>query len=161
MGGVDLNNMLAGLYRIDHRSRKWTRRIYFWVIGTVTTNAWQLYRREYEQVNGQSTGTMDLLQFTNMVSESLCLEGKEVPLFKGRRPRKPAAVMEPGPLRSARAMPSVVQDAQEDQYAHWPANHSSRKQCRLCSQLSFTYCTKCNAFLCLNKARNCFTAFHT
>ncbi|KRY41337.1 hypothetical protein T01_12675 [Trichinella spiralis] len=42
MGGIDLNNMLAALYRIEHKSRKWTRRIFFWIISTAMTNAWQL-----------------------------------------------------------------------------------------------------------------------
>ncbi|KRZ08874.1 PiggyBac transposable element-derived protein 3, partial [Trichinella zimbabwensis] len=28
MGGVDLNNMLSGLYRVSHRSRKWTKIIF-------------------------------------------------------------------------------------------------------------------------------------
>ncbi|KRX31625.1 hypothetical protein T06_1657, partial [Trichinella sp. T6] len=34
-----LNNMLAALYRIEHKSRKWTRRIFFWIISTAMTNA--------------------------------------------------------------------------------------------------------------------------
>ena len=28
MGGVDLNDMMQALYRIDHKSRKWYRRIF-------------------------------------------------------------------------------------------------------------------------------------
>ncbi|KRY36418.1 hypothetical protein T01_14540, partial [Trichinella spiralis] len=41
MGGIDLKNMLAALYRIEHKSRKWTRRIFFWIISTAMTDAWQ------------------------------------------------------------------------------------------------------------------------
>ncbi|XP_003366788.1 hypothetical protein Tsp_13775 [Trichinella spiralis] len=64
MGGIDLNNMLAALYRIEHKSRKWTRRIFFWIISTAMTNAWQLYKRDRKEMPGTCTGTLDLLSFT-------------------------------------------------------------------------------------------------
>ncbi|KRZ69460.1 PiggyBac transposable element-derived protein 1 [Trichinella papuae] len=72
-GGIDLNSMLAALYRIEHKSRKWTRRIFFWIINTAMTNAWKLYKRDSKEMPGTSTGTMDLLSFTCQVSQSLCL----------------------------------------------------------------------------------------
>ncbi|XP_003372674.1 putative thrombospondin type 1 domain protein, partial [Trichinella spiralis] len=59
-----LNNMLAALYRIEHKSRKWTRRIFFWIISTAMTNAWQLYKRDRKEMPGTCTGTLDLLSFT-------------------------------------------------------------------------------------------------
>ncbi|KRX25413.1 hypothetical protein T07_6386 [Trichinella nelsoni] len=48
MGGIDLNNMLAALYRIEHKSRKWTRRI----ISTAVTDAWQLYKGDKKEMPG-------------------------------------------------------------------------------------------------------------
>ncbi|KRZ15838.1 PiggyBac transposable element-derived protein 2 [Trichinella zimbabwensis] len=38
LGGVDLSNMLSALYKIGHKSRKWTRRIFYWVIVTAAAN---------------------------------------------------------------------------------------------------------------------------
>ncbi|KRZ76886.1 hypothetical protein T10_10847 [Trichinella papuae] len=38
MGGVDLSNMLSALYKIGHKSRKWTRRIFYWIIVTAAVN---------------------------------------------------------------------------------------------------------------------------
>ena len=45
MGGVDLFDMLMSLYRIDHRSKKWYRRIFYWSIHLGTVNGWLIYRR--------------------------------------------------------------------------------------------------------------------
>ncbi|XP_003366621.1 conserved hypothetical protein, partial [Trichinella spiralis] len=64
MGGIDLNNMLATLYRIEHKSREWTRRIFFWIISTAMTDAWQLYKRDRKEMPVTCTGTLDLLSFT-------------------------------------------------------------------------------------------------
>ncbi|KAL1237814.1 Chimeric ERCC6-PGBD3 protein [Trichinella pseudospiralis] len=40
MGGVDLTGMLISLYRIDHKCRKWHRRVFFWAIHVALTNSW-------------------------------------------------------------------------------------------------------------------------
>ncbi|XP_003368581.1 conserved hypothetical protein [Trichinella spiralis] len=78
MGGIDLNNMLATLYRIEHKSREWTRRIFFWIISTAMTDAWQLYKRDRKEMPVTCTGTLDLLSFTCQVSQSLCLVNKSI-----------------------------------------------------------------------------------
>ncbi|KRY70144.1 PiggyBac transposable element-derived protein 1 [Trichinella pseudospiralis] len=44
MGGVDLTGMLISLYRIDHKCRKWHRRVFFWAIHVALTNSWLKYR---------------------------------------------------------------------------------------------------------------------
>lgn len=44
IGGVDLADMLMELYKVNHRSRKWYKRIFYWCLGTSVTNAWLLYR---------------------------------------------------------------------------------------------------------------------
>ncbi|KRY40160.1 hypothetical protein T01_5604 [Trichinella spiralis] len=59
MGGVDLNNMLSGLYRISHKSRNWTKVVFFGVIATAATNGWLFYRREYEVFSGQKSDSID------------------------------------------------------------------------------------------------------
>ncbi|XP_049302012.1 piggyBac transposable element-derived protein 3-like [Bactrocera dorsalis] len=45
MGGVDLADMLMELYKINHRSRKWYIRVFYWCLGTSVINAWLLYRK--------------------------------------------------------------------------------------------------------------------
>ncbi|KAL1284517.1 PiggyBac transposable element-derived protein [Trichinella pseudospiralis] len=40
MRGVDLTGMLISLYRIDHKCRKWHRRVFFWAIHVALTNSW-------------------------------------------------------------------------------------------------------------------------
>ncbi|KAL1285029.1 PiggyBac transposable element-derived protein [Trichinella pseudospiralis] len=43
MRGVDLTGMLISLYRIDHKCRKWHRRVFFWAIHVALTNSWLKY----------------------------------------------------------------------------------------------------------------------
>ncbi|KRZ01390.1 hypothetical protein T11_14306 [Trichinella zimbabwensis] len=161
MGGVDLNNMLSGLYRVSHRSRKWTKIIFFSVIATAATNGWLLYRREYELFSGKKSDSMDLLAFMTSISESLCLTNKALTPQRGRRRgRTVEEVAEPSTSTGARLMPPIVEDAQKDKVAHWPDVGEKRRRCRYCSKLSFVYCIKCNAPLCMSKARKCFQLFH-
>ncbi|KRZ77358.1 PiggyBac transposable element-derived protein 2 [Trichinella papuae] len=161
MGGVDLNNMLSGLYRVSHKSRKWTKIIFFWVIATAATNGWLLYRREYELFSGKKSDSMDLLAFMTSISESLCLTNKALTPQRGRRRgRTVEEVAEPSTSTGARLMPPIVEDAQKDKVAHWPDVGEKRRRCRYCSKLSFVYCIKCNAPLCMSKARKCFQLFH-
>ncbi|XP_050038274.1 piggyBac transposable element-derived protein 3-like [Dermacentor andersoni] len=44
MGGVDLMDMLVALYRINLRSKKSYRRLFFHLLDTVIVNSWLLYR---------------------------------------------------------------------------------------------------------------------
>lgn len=45
---------------------------------------------------------------------------------------------------------------------HWPAYEAKRQRCEICPRGVFTYvkCDKCKVFLCFNKDRNCFKAYH-
>ena len=45
MGGVDLFDMFSALYRIDHKGRKWYRRIFLWGLSLSAINGWILYKR--------------------------------------------------------------------------------------------------------------------
>ncbi|XP_003370053.1 hypothetical protein Tsp_11338 [Trichinella spiralis] len=108
MGGIDLNNMLAALYRIKHRNRKWTRRIFFWIISTAMTNAWQLYKRDRKLMLGTCTGTLDLLSFTCQVSQTL----------SHSRASSPTAPMTS--RRLGRRPTDLSREAAKDQTSHWP-----------------------------------------
>jgi hypothetical protein len=75
MGGCDLSDMLAALYRIDHKSRKWYMRIFHWVLNVAVINGWLLYRRHENQrlagLRSCKTVNMQLCEFTASISESL------------------------------------------------------------------------------------------
>ncbi|KRY39907.1 hypothetical protein T01_4675 [Trichinella spiralis] len=112
MGSVDLNNMLSGLYRVNRKSRNWTKAV-FWVTVIAATNGWLLYRRVYELFFGQKTDSMDLLAFVISISESLCLTNKAViSRQRSRRDSTMEEVAEPSTSTEARSMPPVVHDAQ-------------------------------------------------
>ncbi|KRZ02475.1 PiggyBac transposable element-derived protein 2 [Trichinella zimbabwensis] len=159
MGGIDLNNMLAALYRIEHKSRKWTRRIFFWIISTAMTNAWQLYKRDRKEMPGTSTGTMDLLSFTCQVSQSLCLVNK--PIATSRSKSRASSPTPPLTSRRLGRRPTdLSREVAKDQTSHWPEITRTRRRCRLCSKLATCLCKKSNVYLCLSSNRNCFTEFH-
>jgi len=41
MGSVDLFDMLMSLYKVDHKSRQWYRRIFYWLFNVAIVNGWQ------------------------------------------------------------------------------------------------------------------------
>lgn len=49
MGGVDLLDSLLGLYRIQLRSRKLYKKIFFHMIDMCVVNSWILYRSKSDQ----------------------------------------------------------------------------------------------------------------
>ncbi|XP_003376944.1 conserved hypothetical protein [Trichinella spiralis] len=159
MGGIDLNNMLAALYRIEHKSRKWTRRIFFWIISTAMTNAWQLYKRDRKEMPGPCTGTLDLLSFTCQVSQSLCLVNKPIATSRSHS-RAPSPTPALTSRRLGRRPTDVSREVAKDQTSHWPEITQTRRRCRLCSKLATCLCKKCSIYLCLSSNRNCFTEFH-
>jgi len=76
MGGVDLFDMLMALYKVDHKSGKWYRLIFFWSLNVVIVNGWLLYKRQCQQMGTPVSEQSDLLKFTITVSQSLQMENK-------------------------------------------------------------------------------------
>lgn len=89
MGGVDLFYMLMALYRTDHRSQKWYRRIFYWAIHLSVVNGWLLYRRHCEQKKSPRAQILSILQFTANISESLIKECN-VPLTIQKKRGRPS-----------------------------------------------------------------------
>ncbi len=46
MGGVDLADMLASLYRIDRKSKKYYTRIVYYLLSVCVNNAWILHKKK-------------------------------------------------------------------------------------------------------------------
>ena len=63
MGGVDLFDMLSAIYRIDHESVKWYRRIFYWALNVACINSWILYKRHCSQLAVAEQDCLDLLGF--------------------------------------------------------------------------------------------------
>ena len=70
MGGVDLFDMFQSLYRMEHRSKRWYMRIFYWMISTSAINGWVRYRKDAGAIGVAKKAQMTLVQFTSSVSNS-------------------------------------------------------------------------------------------
>lgn len=149
MGGVDLFDMLKGLYDIDRRGRKYYIRLCHYLYGVCAINAWLLYRRRFPEV--------DLLSFIGEVAQGLA---KSQVTKKRGRPSAQHEAPQP-PARRRRVQPSPCIDVRCDQEGHFPLHTPMKGRCRFCTT-GYTrwLCEKCQVPLCLNQTSNCFRLFH-
>ena len=159
MDGVDLADMLISLYRVDIQTRKrWYLKIITHCISICNVNAWLLYRRFSEQLQVPKKSQLTYLQFIKDVADGLLMAGKQPGRTSGR-PKKRS--LSPVPKVGKKPMvPKPISHVRYDGINHGPTFAEKRNRCRLCSILSFVYCSKCNMHLCLQKDRNCFHDFH-
>uniref|UniRef100_A0A667X9S4 PiggyBac transposable element-derived protein domain-containing protein n=1 Tax=Myripristis murdjan TaxID=586833 RepID=A0A667X9S4_9TELE len=135
MGGVDLHDLQVSRYYISVRSKKWWWPIFAWSLNSALVNAHLFYR----DVIG---GTIDLLTFSRIVSQSLLKKFGTKPLSHGRRS-----------LLSA----TVEDQARYDKASHWPINTMHRFQrCRRCDKRTTYACEKCGVPLHIE----CFKMYH-
>ncbi|KRX23486.1 PiggyBac transposable element-derived protein 2 [Trichinella nelsoni] len=133
IGGVDLAGMLRALYRIDHRSRKWYRRIFFWTIHVAVVNGWLQYKRNLKTSEAASGSPKDLMQFTLDVAEALTKVNRAYPR-KSRGSVSVTANTETSRRRVRRPEPRTA--ARFDQVAHWPKIINQKNRCRSCRKTS-------------------------
>ncbi|XP_029973972.1 piggyBac transposable element-derived protein 3-like [Salarias fasciatus] len=165
MGGVDLADMFAALYRIEIRSRRWYLRILYYLIDLSLVNGWLLYRRHLTQK--QEKKYMPLLDFRAQVADALIKVGKQGDLNSRKRGRpsledvpEPHQAASPSPPLQRIVAPSV--DVRLDRFDHFPNHADKRGRCRLCkSGYTQTACLKCKVLLCFTKDKNCFLDYHT
>ncbi|KAK8763335.1 hypothetical protein V5799_034055 [Amblyomma americanum] len=91
MGGVDLMDMLVALYRINLRSKKWYRRLFFHLLDVVIVNCWLLYRRDATTAKVPRNQQMTLLLFKAEIACVLKQQGK-VATPTTRRPLAPSKI---------------------------------------------------------------------
>ena len=97
MGGVDLFDMLMSLYKVDHKSNKWYRRIFFWVLHVVNVlhvavvNGWILYKRHFKQYGTPLREQLSLLDFTTSVSQALINVNKLPPAVAAVKRGRPTS----------------------------------------------------------------------
>jgi hypothetical protein len=174
MGGVDKFDMLTSLYRLEHKSRRWYMRIFYWALQVAAVNGWLMYRRQCELLKVEKKERLDLLNFVASISESLikCQKSVENQRQPGRPPSRnptPDSISplrdiqesEEPPSRRRRTTTNVQDDVRLDQIGHYPEYREKKSRCTHCSRPMRMGCAKCKVGLCVEKDRNCFLKFHT
>ena len=177
MGGTDLYDMFMSLYKIDHKSTRWYRRVIFWVLSSCVVQSWIIYKRHFQQLQLPKKDCLDLLSFATSISDVLgtCESedvGESVEMKKRRgRPSVSDSVElseeETAGERNLRRRlvqkMSVPEETRYDQMNHWPSmvKASNRQRCRLCTRLTPNLCKKCEFYLCITHSINCFCVFYT
>ena len=164
MGGVDLLDALIGLYRISLRSKKYYHKIFFHFIDRTVVTCWLLYRRDCLDFGVPKKRQQRLMDFKLAISESLCKKQQVVSKRRGR-PSSSSAVE--GAYQRKRKIghnthPIPQKSIRMDNVDHFPLVKEKRGRCRLpgCTSAPYIYCMKCEVYLCLDKNKNCYLAFH-
>lgn len=152
-GGLRLIDMLSTLYKFSFRSRRWYMYIWWHTITLAAINAWSLYIRDQKTLN-PSKNPMALRRFQALVGTSLMYAGKSK--TKCGRPLSPREPDSAPPHKRVAAVPA---DVRKDGIGHFPT-WETRQRCKHCNYITHVHCEKCKVHLCLNKKRNCFSAFH-
>ena len=79
--------MYMALYKIDHKSKKWYRRIFFWVLSSCVEQIWILYKRHCERLLVPAKERLDLLSFATSINNVLASCDLEV-VGKNRQSEK-------------------------------------------------------------------------
>ena len=72
---------------MDHKSRKWYIRIFYWIIASSVINAWISYRKDSDAIGHPKKEQLNLLKFTLPVSNSLIVNAKPIQKNVVSRPR--------------------------------------------------------------------------
>ena len=166
MGGVDLFDMMSSFYKIDHRSKKYYRRIFFWVLGSALVNGWLHYKRHCASIEIAKREQLDMLSFTTQVSNVLCTGNPQrviIPRSVKGRPRSVSANENAEACEPQRKKVVLVPDSVRCSSGdHFPqmVEKRVRRRCRQCQALSQIQCMKCQVSLCLQIERNCFVEYH-
>ena len=146
MGGVDLFDMFQSLYRMDHKSKRWYIRIFYWILASSVMNAWLRYQKDYVildkkgQFHDNRDKNLTLIQFSVEVSSVLMKNAKLTPkkrvgrhalndisssLDKSFSPKRPT---------KAPDLREVIPDIKYDKHEHWPIHRKYRPRCFLCKE---------------------------
>lgn len=166
-------DMLMSLYKVDHKSTKWYRRIFLWTLNLAVINGWLVYRRHATQLMLPTREQMDLIQFTAGVGEALIQQNK-LPSAVVRRHGRPSSAVtrisssqstsddEDRPVQPKKrsALTPAGRAARYDNVGHFPARSEPKQRCRLCHSYVRMKCIKCGVHLCITKDKNCFIEYH-
>lgn len=165
MGGVDLLDQMLQYYRIFIRSKKWTLRVITHFLDLATVAAWMEYRADCLMRSIPKKNIMDSMAFRIEVANSLVSINKSGNRKVGRPSHTADEADEPEPKKKCSHQFAPPKDVRLDQIGHFPLFSSAKSAGRCkkagCEYKSFILCEKCKIYLCLNRERNCFLAYHT
>ncbi|XP_054083710.1 piggyBac transposable element-derived protein 2-like isoform X2 [Zeugodacus cucurbitae] len=172
MGGVDLADMLMELYKVNHRSRKWYIRIFYWCLGTSVTNAWLLYRKHLNLLHPKQKH-IPLIKFQLEIADALLQSTSSAVSMQRKRGRpsnaerndsdtnSPSSSVSSHNTKKYRFQPNPPETKRYDKTEHWVV-FGEKGRCRLCKTgTPMSKCLKCKVHLCCNNNKNCFLSFHT
>ncbi|KRZ68528.1 hypothetical protein T10_3787 [Trichinella papuae] len=153
--------MLISLYKMDHKCRKWYRRVFVWTINVSLTNSWLKFKKDCTNNGIAPKNVMDLMEFMLSVSDSLIKLEKTYVTRKRDRPQtEHTDEEEVSPSRPVRRTTQPLDIAPTDQTGHWPEMMTCKKRCRVCQKTCQIRCMKCDVHLCITNTRNCFFSYH-
>eukprot|EP00795_Rhopilema_esculentum_P009567 gene9567-17318_t len=88
MGGVDLFDMFRALYSLDHKSKRWYMKIFFWILATSAINGWLMYRRHCKHFGVPRKEQMPLLLFICQIADAVITSEIDTP--RSRRRGRPS-----------------------------------------------------------------------
>lgn len=159
MGGVDLMDSHLGRHYITLRSKKWYFRLFYHLLDLAVINAWILYKEILLKKNPKGK-ILNQKHFRIEVAKCLCSMGRN-----GQKRGRPSnEIQQQLDTRKKKCPRAVVppKDLRQDATDHWPKWNSNRNRCKFpgCKGFTFVSCKKCDVFLCFNKDKDCYNAFH-
>ena len=156
MRGVDRADQLMGYYNISRRSKKWWKRVFWYVVEVAALNAYIIHRAGYPS---SERSKHDYLEFRVDLAEEL------IGTFTSRQ-------RSVGRPRSLEHQQELRLDSSK---GHLPLVDDSVHECAVCCKVrkvrklkrsewrheTKIKCSTCNVNLCLTSARNCFLKYHT
>ncbi|KAH7940561.1 hypothetical protein HPB49_001894 [Dermacentor silvarum] len=162
MGGVDKLDFLMSLYPLKAKTKKWPVRVISHFVTFAICNGWIEYIRDAKEEGISKKDMKDVMAFQTDVARSL------IAINKSERPKRgrPSSAVRPSNSRKAHnSTPMPTNSTRYDGINHWPrhvaTNFAQRCKNHGCTSRSRVCCRKCEVFLCLSAANDCFYEFHT
>ena len=126
MGGLDLNDMLISLYRVDIQTRKrWYLKIITHCVNICNVNAWLLYKRFSDQLNVPKKEQRSFIYFTKKAADALLSAGKG-PKEAAVKKRCSSSISVCKSAGKKPMVPNPVADVRFDEVHHWPESEDTR-----------------------------------
>lgn len=159
MGGVDRFGQQRGQYNVGRRSRKWWKRIFYFLLDVAITNAYILHK-----TNSRVHNVMTQKEFRISLSRELVdnttfrkRSFKSMPNYVSKKKKVEESVER---QKKIFGVPEEVRFERVNE--HWPEETDGYKRCRYCStkvhnKRSKIICDRCQVALCVTP---CFKLFH-
>ena len=151
MGGVDMCDRMISYHRMETRTRRWNFRVIAHFIDLALSNCWIQARQEHP------TSTMQLYDFRLAIALTL-MRCESTDSSSDSDP-------EDAPIARSRTTPLPAIASRVSSAKHLPVacDMKNAARCRRegCKAKTRVKCEKCDMFLCVSAANNCFKAFHT